>query len=49
MAWMLLLVFVVFVVRMFPRKLLAEAVTGMALIVMGVLLATGAMTMPWIA
>ena len=49
MAWMLLLTLVVFIERMFPRKLLAEAVTGIALIVMGILLATGAMTMPWIA
>ena len=49
MAWMFLLTLVVFIERMFPRKLLAEAVTGIALIVVGILLATGAMAMPWIA
>ena len=49
MAWMLLLTLVVFVEKMLPRGRLAEAVTGIALIAVGIMVASGAIAMPWLA
>jgi predicted metal-binding membrane protein len=49
MAWMLLLTLVVFVEKMFARGRLAETVTGIALIAVGIVVASGAVAMPWLA
>jgi predicted metal-binding membrane protein len=49
MAWMLLLTLVVFVEKMLPRGPRAGAVTGIALIAVGIVVASGAIAMPWLA
>ncbi len=49
MAWMLLLTLVVFVEKLFPRGRLAETATGFALIALGIVVASGAIAMPWLA
>jgi predicted metal-binding membrane protein len=49
LAWMLLLTLVVFVERLLPRGHRFETATGIALIALGVLVASGATTMPWMA
>jgi predicted metal-binding membrane protein len=48
LAWMLLLTLVVCVEKLFPRGRLAGAVTGVALIAVGVVVASGAIGMPWL-
>jgi predicted metal-binding membrane protein len=47
MAWMLLLTLVVFVEKMLPQGPRAGAVTGIALITVGIVVASGAIAMPW--
>jgi predicted metal-binding membrane protein len=49
MAWMLLLTLVVFAEKMLPHGRRAGAATGIALIVLGIVVAGGAMPMPWLA
>ena len=49
MAWMLLLALVVFVEKMLPQGPRAGAVTGIALIAVGIAVASGAIAMPWLA
>jgi predicted metal-binding membrane protein len=49
MAWMLLLALVVFVEKMLPQGPRAGAVTGVALIAVGIAVASGAIAMPWLA
>ena len=49
MAWMLLLALVVFVEKMLPQGPRAGAATGVALIAVGIAVASGAIAMPWLA
>jgi predicted metal-binding membrane protein len=49
LAWMLLLTLVVFVEKLLPRGRRFETATGIALIALGIVVASGAATMPWIA
>jgi predicted metal-binding membrane protein len=49
MAWMLLLTLVVFVEKMLPQGRRAGTATGIALIVLGIVVASGAVAMPWLA
>ncbi len=49
MAWMLLLALVVFVEKMLPQGPRAGAATGIALIAVGIAVASGAIAMPWLA
>jgi len=49
LAWMLLLTLVVFVEKLLPRGHRFEAAIGIALIALGVLVASGATAMPWLA
>jgi predicted metal-binding membrane protein len=49
LAWMLLLTLVVSAEKLLPRHRRFEAATGMALIVLGALVASGATAMPWMA
>jgi predicted metal-binding membrane protein len=49
MAWMLLLTFVVFAEKMFPHGRRAAVVTGVSLIAVGIVVAFGAVPMPWLA
>ena len=49
-AWMLLLTLVVFVEKVLPQgRRSSPQMIGVALIVLGVLVASGAVAMPWIA
>jgi predicted metal-binding membrane protein len=48
LAWMLLLTLVVFVEKLFPRGRFAGAVTGVALVAVGMVVASGAIVMPWV-
>jgi predicted metal-binding membrane protein len=49
MAWMLLITLVVFAEKLLPRRRLAETLTGLALIVLGIVVAGGGIAMPWVA
>ena len=49
LAWMLLLTVVVIAEKMLPRGRLLSAAIGIALIVLGSLVAGGAATMPWLS
>jgi predicted metal-binding membrane protein len=49
LAWMLLLTLVVFVEKVLPRGRRASPMIGVALIVLGLMVASGAVSMPWIA
>ena len=49
MAWMLLLTLVVFAEKMLPSGRRTGTLTGFALIVLGIVVAAGAMSMPWVA
>jgi len=49
LAWMLLLTLVVFIEKMLPQARRAGAVTGFALIVLGMVIASGTIAMPWLA
>ena len=49
LAWMLLLTLVVFVEKMLPRDRHVEAVAGIALIALGIVVASGVVAMPWLA
>jgi predicted metal-binding membrane protein len=49
LAWMLLLTLVVFVEKLLPRGRRFGAATGIALVGLGVLVASGAAAMPWMA
>jgi predicted metal-binding membrane protein len=48
LAWMLLLTLVVFVEKVLPQGRRASAVIGVALVVLGPVVASGAVSMPWI-
>jgi predicted metal-binding membrane protein len=49
LAWMLLLTLLVFVEKVLPQGRRAAPVIGVALIVLGLMVASGAVPMPWIA
>ena len=49
LAWMLLLTLVVFVEKVLPQGRRTSTVIGIALVVLGVMVAGGAVSMPWIA
>ena len=49
LAWMLLLTLVVLIEKTFPQDQHIEAVTGIALIALGIAVASGAVAMPWLA
>jgi predicted metal-binding membrane protein len=49
LAWMLLLTLVVFVEKVLPQGRRAAAATGIALVILGVIVALGAIPMPWLA
>ena len=49
LAWMLLLTLVVFVEKVLPQGRRTSAMIGVALIVLGLMVASGAVSMPWIA
>jgi predicted metal-binding membrane protein len=49
LAWMLLLTLVVFVEKVLPQGRRASPMIGVALIVLGLMVASGAVSMPWIA
>lgn len=49
LAWMLLLTLVVFVEKMLPQGRRAGAAIGIALIGLGIVVASGAVAMPWLA
>jgi predicted metal-binding membrane protein len=49
LAWMLLLTLVVFVEKVLPQGGRAATVIGIGLLVLGLLVASGAISMPWIA
>ena len=49
LAWMLLLTLVVFVEKMLPQGRRAGAAIGIALIALGIMVASGAVAMPWLA
>ena len=48
LAWMLLLTLVVFAEKVLPQGRRAAAVTGVALIALGIVVASGAVSMPWL-
>ena len=48
LAWMLLLTLVVFVEKVLPQGRRASPMIGVALIVLGLMVASGAVSMPWI-
>ena len=47
LAWMLLLTLLVFVEKVLPQGRRAAPVIGVALILLGLMLASGAVPMPW--
>jgi predicted metal-binding membrane protein len=47
LAWMLLLTLVVFVEKVLPHGRRASAVIGVALVALGLAIASGAASMPW--
>jgi predicted metal-binding membrane protein len=49
LAWMLLLTLVVFVEKVLPQGRRLSSMIGVALIVLGLMVASGAVSMPWIA
>ncbi|MER8956682.1 DUF2182 domain-containing protein [Mesorhizobium sp. M0833] len=49
LAWMLLLTLVVFVEKLLPRGRRFEATVGIALLALGIAVASGAVAMPWMA
>ena len=49
LAWMLLLTLVVFVEKIFPQGRRFGAVTGVGLIALGIVVASGTVAMPWLA
>lgn len=49
LAWMLLLTLVIFVEKMLPHGRRAGAAIGIALIALGIAIASGAVAMPWLA
>jgi predicted metal-binding membrane protein len=49
LAWMLLLTLVVFIEKVLPQGQRASPMIGVALIILGLMVASGAVSMPWIA
>ncbi|MGH6901887.1 MAG: DUF2182 domain-containing protein [Geminicoccaceae bacterium] len=49
LAWMLLLTLVVFIEKVLPQGRRASPMIGIALVVLGLLVASGAVSMPWLA